>query len=125
MSKATDFKIVEGSSLTIGNEIRNLMASGWECDGPLVSHGSCFLQKMVFVPPVIESPAVEASDEKDGSDIEKLRPIQYEIVKEIMTQFERLGAGRSVFVALGSWGDTMPEADVLKMLQNVNSFVPN
>jgi len=55
------------------------------------------------------------------NDIEKLSPTGYEIVKEISTTLERLGAARGVFAAIHSWGDTMPEVEVLKMLQGMNA----
>src|SRR5579871_4196809 len=53
-------------------------------------------------------------------DIQPLTPIQFQIVKEISRAFERLGAEVGVFSALHSWGDTMPEDQVLKMLKEQN-----
>lgn len=45
--------------------------------------------------------------------INELTPIQYEIVREIYKAFENLGAGMELLAAIGSWGDTLPEEDVL------------
>jgi len=56
------------------------------------------------------------------SDIEKLRPIQHEIINELSRAFDRLGAERGVFAALHSWGDTMPESEVLAMLRDQNEI---
>jgi len=52
--------------------------------------------------------------------IENLSPVHYEIIKEISVVFERLGAERGVFAAIHSWGDTMPESEVLQMLKDLN-----
>lgn len=52
--------------------------------------------------------------------IEKLSPTQYAIIKELSKAFERLGAERGVFAALNSWGDTLPEVDVLTLLIAAN-----
>ncbi len=52
--------------------------------------------------------------------IEELRPIQYEIIKEITRAFDRLGGEVGLFAALGSWGDTLPEEDVLSLLRSHN-----
>jgi hypothetical protein len=49
--------------------------------------------------------------------IEKLRPIPYEIIRELSAAF-RLGAEVGIFAALHSWGDTVPESEVLKMLSD-------
>jgi hypothetical protein len=56
-------------------------------------------------------------------NIEKLTPVQYQIVKELSRAFDRLGAARGLFAALNSWGDTVPEADVLSMLREMNGAI--
>jgi len=53
-------------------------------------------------------------------DIEKLTPNQIAIVYEISRAFDRLGAERGIFAALHSWGDTLPEAEVWRMLKELN-----
>jgi hypothetical protein len=53
-------------------------------------------------------------------EIEKLTPMQSAIRNEISRNFERLGAERGVFAAIHSWGDTMPEDEVLQMLKDMN-----
>jgi hypothetical protein len=52
--------------------------------------------------------------------IEKLTPMQSKIRDEISRNFVRLGAERGVFAAIHSWGDTMPEDEVLQMLKEMN-----
>ena len=52
--------------------------------------------------------------------IEKLRDTQVAIIAEISRAFDRLGAERGIFVALHSWGDTMPDLEVLQMLKEQN-----
>ena len=42
------------------------------------------------------------------------------IIDEISRAFDRLGAERGIFVALHSWGDTMPDLEVLQMLKEQN-----
>lgn len=51
----------------------------------------------------------------------KFTQIQNEIIAEISRTFDRLGAERGVFVALHSWGDTMPDSEVLQMLKELNN----
>jgi len=53
-------------------------------------------------------------------DFIKFTPIQCEIIQEISRTFDRLGAERGVFAALHSWGDTMPDLEVLQMLKELN-----
>lgn len=53
-------------------------------------------------------------------NIEKLTPSQLAIIHELSRTFDRLGAERGIFAALHSWGDTLPESEVLKMLQEMN-----
>ncbi len=53
-------------------------------------------------------------------NIQTLTPIQLEIISEISRAFDRLGAEVGIFAALHSWGDTMPEEQVLQMLREQN-----
>lgn len=55
--------------------------------------------------------------------IESLTPIQHEIIRELSRAFERLGAEVGVFAALNSWGDTLPESEVLEMLREQNEMM--
>jgi aryl-alcohol dehydrogenase-like predicted oxidoreductase len=53
-------------------------------------------------------------------NIEELTPMQSKIRDAISKNFQRLGAERGVFAAIHSWGDTMPEDEVLQMLEEMN-----
>ena len=55
--------------------------------------------------------------------IEKLSETQIAIIDEISRAFDRLGAERGIFVALHSWGDTMPDVDILEMLRDQNKMM--
>lgn len=55
--------------------------------------------------------------------VQKLTPIQYEIIKEISRAFDRLGAEVGIFSAIHSWGDTMSEEEVLGMLKEQNALM--
>ena len=55
--------------------------------------------------------------------IEKLSDTQVAIIAEISRAFDRLGAERGIFVALHSWGDTMPDFDILEMLRKQNDIM--
>ena len=55
--------------------------------------------------------------------IEKLSETQIAIIAEISRAFDRLGAERGIFVALHSWGDTMPDFDILEMLRKQNEMM--
>ena len=55
--------------------------------------------------------------------IEKLSDTQVAIIAEISRAFDRLGAERGIFVALHSWGDTMPDFDILEMLRKQNEIM--
>ena len=55
--------------------------------------------------------------------IEKLSETQIAIIDEISRAFDRLGAERGIFVALHSWGDTMPDFDILEMLRKQNEMM--
>lgn len=54
-------------------------------------------------------------------NIEQLKPVQYEIVKEIANSLSALGAPGGLLAAISSWGDTLPEQDILSMLQEWNA----
>lgn len=54
--------------------------------------------------------------------IEKLNPTQYKIIHELTRAVEQLGGGVGLLAALGSWGDTLPEAEILEMLQDYNAL---
>ena len=56
-------------------------------------------------------------------EIEKLSPMGYEIVQEISKVLDRLGAERGVFAAIHSWGDTLPEGEVLQLLKGQNTIM--
>ncbi len=47
-------------------------------------------------------------------------PVQKEIIIELSRTFDRLGAERGVFAALHSWGDTLPDEEIVKMLKELN-----
>ena len=55
--------------------------------------------------------------------IEKLSETQIAIIDEISRAFDRLGAERGIFAALHSWGDTMPDFDILEMLRKQNQMM--
>ena len=55
--------------------------------------------------------------------IEKLSDTQVAIIAEISRAFDRLGAERGIFAALHSWGDTMPDFDILEMLRKQNEMM--
>jgi len=55
------------------------------------------------------------------SDIEKLSPIQYEIVAALCDAVTKLGGSRGLLACLGSWGDTLPQEQILQMLQELNA----
>jgi hypothetical protein len=43
------------------------------------------------------------------------------VIKKISRAFDRLGAERGIFVALHSWGDTLPDVEILQMLKELNN----
>lgn len=49
--------------------------------------------------------------------IEELQPIQYQIIKVIVDILTLLGAPVEVIGTVGSWGDTLPQEDVLSLLK--------
>jgi hypothetical protein len=54
-------------------------------------------------------------------DIEKLNPTQYQIIEEIIEAIHILGGKNDLTTPLCSWGDTLPEHDVLEMLTQWNA----
>ncbi len=52
-------------------------------------------------------------------DVEQLTPTQYLIIKQISRHFQRLGAELGIYAAINSWGDTLPESEVLAMLEEM------
>ena len=56
-------------------------------------------------------------------EIKKLSDTQVAIIAEISRAFDRLGAERGIFAALHSWGDTMPDFDILEMLRKQNEIM--
>jgi hypothetical protein len=44
-----------------------------------------------------------------------------QIVREVYTALERLGAGPELLAIVGSWRDTLDDADVLRMLREYNA----
>lgn len=54
------------------------------------------------------------------ADIEKLDKIQYKIINELCESISMLGGGSGLLACLGSWGDTLPQDEVLKMLRDWN-----
>ena len=45
-----------------------------------------------------------------------------QIVREIYTVFETLGADPGLLSTMGSWGDTLDDAEILKMLKSWNEM---
>lgn len=52
--------------------------------------------------------------------MKKLRPIQYAILRELYKAVESLNAPMELLSAIGSWGDTLDEDDILGCLQDYN-----
>lgn len=47
--------------------------------------------------------------------------IDAEIRAEIYTALQKLGADRELLATVGSWGDTLPDGDVLELLREWNA----
>jgi len=71
------------------------------------------------------APSGIQSSDSGGMHIEKLTPIQYKIVEQIVEAIDHLGGKNDLTVALTSWGDTLPEKDVLQMLTEWNEAAKN
>ena len=56
-----------------------------------------------------------------ASEIEKLSTVQYAIVEELCTAVAKLGGSRGLLACLGSWGDTLPQEEILQMLKEYNT----
>jgi len=54
-------------------------------------------------------------------NIEKLNAIQHEIINELITAINTLEGSGGLLPILGSWGDTLPEVEILAMLKEWNS----
>jgi len=56
--------------------------------------------------------------------IERLNPTQYEIVSQLVELFEKHGDGTLAVIdivsVLNSWGDTLPEEEILNLLKLIN-----
>jgi hypothetical protein len=50
--------------------------------------------------------------------------VNSEVVSEIYKAMEKLGAGSDLLGIVGSWGDSLPEPQVLSMLRSWNERVP-
>ncbi len=47
--------------------------------------------------------------------------LKAQIVDELYTALEWLGADGELLAIVGSWGDTLPDVDVLRMLREYNA----
>lgn len=52
-----------------------------------------------------------------------LPPVQYAIMREIIQAFEDLGGGLGLFCIMGSWGDTLPQDEILEMFRDYNKAI--
>lgn len=55
-------------------------------------------------------------------NIEKLNATQHKIIDELATAVNNLEGGGKLLPILGSWGDTLPEVEILAMLKELNSM---
>lgn len=53
-------------------------------------------------------------------EIRKLTDTQYAILGELMKAMSTLGASGGLLAIVGSWGDTLPEVEILAMLKDWN-----
>lgn len=74
--------------------------------------------KTIWIPPILP-PSSEGKE--PGVSIGYLEPVQYEIIKELCRSFHLLGAPIGIQAALGSWGDTLTDEEVLELLQAENA----
>ncbi len=51
---------------------------------------------------------------------DELSPVQREILKEMSKTFIMLGANSGIMNMIGSWGDTLPQEEVLQMWRDWN-----
>jgi len=55
------------------------------------------------------------------SNITKFTPTQYQIITEIGKAFDNFGAKSDLQTIIGSWGDTMPDEEILEMIREWNA----
>jgi len=53
-------------------------------------------------------------------NIKKLADTQYEIIGELATAMSAHGASGGLLAIVGSWGDTLPEIEILAMIKDWN-----
>lgn len=63
---------------------------------------------------------VESPLDLSKGTMSKFNPIQCSIISEISRCFDRLEAERGIFAALHSWGDTLPDQEILQMFKELN-----
>jgi hypothetical protein len=64
---------------------------------------------------------VKTSQEAPVCEVEQLREVSYGIIKQICRSLHALGAPIGVLAAVGSWGDTLEESEVLELLEAENA----
>jgi hypothetical protein len=74
-------------------------------------------------PSPLSSPLEQAktSQEAPVCEVEQLREVSYGIIKQICRSLHALGAPIGVLAAVGSWGDTLEESEVLELLEAENA----
>ena len=59
------------------------------------------------------------------ADITKFTQTQYDIIAEISKGIQRITGGDAGFEsAVNSWGDTLPDEDILQILKDLNNPKP-
>jgi hypothetical protein len=53
-------------------------------------------------------------------NMKKLADTQYEIIRKLATAMSALGASGGLLAIVGSWGDTLPEIEILAMIKDWN-----
>lgn len=56
--------------------------------------------------------------------VETLTPVQYAIIRELATALCDLGATSGLMGIVMSWGDTLPESEILEQLKEWNQRYP-
>lgn len=56
--------------------------------------------------------------------VETLTPVQYAIIRELATALCDLGAASGLMAIVMSWGDTLPESEILEQLKEWNQRYP-
>jgi hypothetical protein len=74
-------------------------------------------------PSPLSSPLEQAktSQEAPVCEVEQLREVSYGIIKQICRSLHALGAPIGVLAAVGSWGDTLEESEVLELMEAENA----